>query len=137
MDLEKLSMAVEQKHRVRFDYHDPVFVLGTIAEEVTKEMMAAMGKIVSDAADQMATSNVLAETNARAKAETIVTEAAKWGAEQIRMAGADAASQILTELKAGLDEITVRRDEARMWSLWNIGAATVTVLAVMALVWKV
>jgi hypothetical protein len=52
------------------------------------------------------------------------------------MAGADAASQILTELRVGLDEITVRRDEARMWSLWSIGAAAVTVLAVMALVWQ-
>jgi hypothetical protein len=77
----------------------------------------------------MATANVLAETNARAKAETIVTAAAKWGAEQIRMAGVDAASQILAELRVGLDEIMVRRDETRMWALWSIGAATVTVLA--------
>jgi hypothetical protein len=140
LDSRQLAELVGQRTRSDIEASDPIFQAAAIVEQIVgdanKKMLDEVTKLVTGLADRVATANVLAETNARAKAETIITEAAKWGAEQIRMAGADATSQVLTELRVSLDEIAVKRDEARMWSLWSIGAAAVTVLAVMALVWK-
>lgn len=81
------------KYRLEIDPADPLLLVADIVGEMQKEALDRLGAVVKEAADQIATSAVLAENSARARSGTIITDAARWAAEQIRLAGDDAGQQ--------------------------------------------
>lgn len=134
MDDAQLAGLVGQKHRPGLDLVDPVFLVRSMFEAMQKEALEKLSKVVTDAADQIATSSVLAENNTRARGEATVTEAARWGAEHIRKAGIDAAKLVVGELEGAIAEAQAagRATRTGMWVSWAAAAVSV-VAAVVAL----
>jgi len=65
----------------------------------------------------------LAENTARARSQAIFTEGAKWGAEQIRMAGANAAKAVADQVETSMEQAYGAARFARLAALVSIGAA--------------
>jgi hypothetical protein len=74
---------VGQRTRSDIEAADPIFQAATIVEQIVgdanKKMLDRVTKLVTGLADQVATASVLAEANARAKVETIVTRGCEVG----------------------------------------------------------
>ena len=66
------------KYRLEIDPADPLLLVADIVGEMQKEALDRLGAVVKEAADQIATSAVLAENSARARSGTIITDAARW-----------------------------------------------------------
>jgi hypothetical protein len=110
MDTDNIIEFVQKKHghRYRLDADDPVFMAATIVEgvvgEAQKKTLGEISKLLSGFADQIATASVLAENMAKAKAETTVTAAAQWAAEQLKAAGVDAGKLAAGPVEAALEK---------------------------------
>ena len=138
MDAEKLAALIGKKHGSDIDPADPILLVGTMVEGLTKEALASLSKVVTDAAGQAATAAVLAENTARARSDRIVTDAAKYGSEQIRIAGEAASTRIVNEVKAALELVAAEKRESRSMMRTSMAAAAASLLAVMALIsWQV
>jgi len=131
MDIDKLVALVEQKHRIRLDPHDAVFLLATISEELQKETLERVGAVVTEAAEQIATTTVLAENSARGRCETIVTEAGRWAGEQIRLAGADSGKAAADVVREFLDRTEQAARQATI-AAWVSSSAAVAAFAALA-----
>ena len=134
MDAEKMAELVGQKHHVRLDQHDPMFMLVTVNEAMQKEAIASLTKIVTDASDQIATAAVLAENAAHARGERLLSAGAKMGSEQIQAAGDAATRRVVSEVKELLEQVEAVRHEAQVMVRVSWAAAAVSVLAVVTLI---
>jgi hypothetical protein len=85
---------IQEKHGITLDQADPILLLGTLAAELNQESRDEFARIAAELSDQVAAALVLADTTAKARSERLITEAAKWSAEQIRGAGAEVLEQI-------------------------------------------
>jgi len=134
MDIDKLVALVEQKHRIKLEPTDAVFLLATISDAIQKETLERVGAVVTEAAEQIATTTVLTENSARARCETVVTEAGRWAGEQIRTAGADAGKLAADVVREFLDrtEQAARRATIAAWI--SSSAALATAVAIAAFV---
>jgi hypothetical protein len=94
MDVTKMVEVIQERHGVTLDSGDSIFLLGTLAAELNKESREEFARIAAELSDQVAAALVLADTTAKARSERLITEAAKWSAEQIRGVGAEVIEQI-------------------------------------------
>jgi hypothetical protein len=94
MDVSKMVDVIQEKHGTTLDPADPVLLLGTLAAELNKESRDEFARIAAELSDQVAAALVLADTTAKARSERLITEAAKWSADQIRGAGAEIVEQV-------------------------------------------
>jgi hypothetical protein len=131
-----LAALIGQKHGVTLDASDPVFIIASIFEGQTKEAQAALSKIVAEAAEQMAATIVLSDNAARARAETIVTESARWAGEQIRLAGSDAAKQILHQTEDQAERVESAAQSVRLGVWITCGATAVSLCAMLFVLLK-
>lgn len=81
----------EPGNRFAIDPSDPMHAVVQAFEGVQKQAFKEMSVLVTKLSDEVAASSVLAEKAARAKAEQVISEAGVWAADQIRVAGAEAA----------------------------------------------
>jgi hypothetical protein len=132
MDVERMAKIVREKHGVTLHPDDSVFLLATIADELQREGWEELAKLAAGITDQVSAVLVLADTTARSRAERIVTEAARWSAEQIRTAAADAAQIVVAQTQDRIDQTKV---SARMATLAacasGIFAAVCSVLIIL------
>jgi hypothetical protein len=77
-DPDLLAALVGQKNAASLDPSDPAYVIAALFHTTVNDALAAMAKTVADAAQEIDKTIVLAENAARARSETIVTEAARW-----------------------------------------------------------
>ena len=89
---------IQEKHGVTLDQSDPVFLLATVAAELNKESREEFARMAAELSDQVSAALALADTTAKARSERLITEAAKWSAEQIRGAGAEVVAETQKEL---------------------------------------
>jgi hypothetical protein len=141
-ELNKLIASLSGRAGPVLDPDDPVFISIQLYREAIKEGVDAaatqLAKIVSDAADQIATASVLSENTAKRTAEAIISGAGQWGSDQIRQAGADVVTRLTAELKAGADEAKAARSEAKVWARFSMAAAAGSMVAAMAVIaWQV
>ena len=129
-----MAELVGQKHWTDLDSADPILLVRSIFEKSTADALAQLSKVVTDAAEQIATTTVLSENNARARGEKIVTEAARWGSEQIRMAGIDAAKIVAAQLD---DAIARSQRAARTATIaaWISSASAAACVAITIVLW--
>jgi hypothetical protein len=94
MEIERVANVIREKHGVALDPDDPILLLATVADELHKEGQEEFARIASELSDHVAAALVLAETTAKARSERLITESARWSADQIRGAGAELVEQI-------------------------------------------
>jgi hypothetical protein len=94
MDISKMVDVIQEKHGATLHPDDPVLLLGTLAAELNKESRDEFARIAAELSDQVAAALVLADTTAKARSERLITEAARWSADQIRGAGAEIVEQV-------------------------------------------
>jgi glycine/D-amino acid oxidase-like deaminating enzyme len=117
--------------KFRLDPADPILIVATIFEELQKKALTRLGAVVTDAAEQIATTTVLTENSARARSETIVNEAGRWAGEQIRTAGADAGKLAADVVREFLDR-TERAERRATIAAWISSSAAVAAVAAIA-----
>jgi hypothetical protein len=142
IDTKQLAELVGQKHGIQVESSDPIVLAASIVEQVVGDMhtkmLAEVTEMVKGLAAEVSTAIVLAENTAKARAESIVTDAGKWGSDQIRQAGADVAVRLAAELKAGTDETKTARREAKVWARFSMAAAAGSMVAAMVVIaWQV
>jgi hypothetical protein len=142
IDTKQLAELVGQKHGIQIESSDPIVLAASIVEQVVGDMHAKMladvTEVVKEMADGVSTAIVLSENTAKRTAENIITDAAKWGSDQIRQAGADVVTRLAAELKAGTDETKAARREAKVWARFSMAAAAGSMVAAMAVIaWQV
>jgi hypothetical protein len=94
MDVAKMVDVFQEKHGITLDPADPVLLLGTLAAELNRESRNEFARIAAQLSEQVTAALMLADTTAKARSERLITEAAKWSAEQIRGAGAEIVEQL-------------------------------------------
>ena len=135
IDTEKVLDAIEAKHHVRLDQHDPVLQIGTMVDAVQREALTALGAIVQEASAKIDAVVARSEIAARGQADAIITEAARWSAERIKAAGVETAKLISEHLETH----TARAEQAAQiaafagWLAAGSAAATCVVLA--SIIW--
>lgn len=137
MDVERLTELVGKRGAFEVDPSDPLLVVAKMFKANTADALAQLSKVVTDAADQIATTTVLSENNARARSEKIVTEGAKWAAEQIRMAGTDAAKTVVAQLQESIDQATDAVQSMRNWILIGCASTAVSVVAAAVVIFHI
>jgi hypothetical protein len=134
MDVNRMMEVIRQKHGTRLDQDDSVFLLGTIAEEVQREAMEEMRSMLAKAVDDIATTVMMAENSARTKGRELATEAVKFGADKIRVAGVDAANAVASKLDVAVNKIETAANMAIRAAWIGISGAVATIAAVILLV---
>jgi hypothetical protein len=136
-DIDRLIGAVSATPRFGLLPTDPVFQVVGIFEEMQKNALVQLSKVVTDASAQIAATSVLAEDAGRRLSEKIVTQATDRAAENIRLAGLDATQA----MAAKLDEVVGRYEKAAskaVVSAWISGACAASAVgALVAILLKV
>ena len=138
MEDKDLIALIGKKNGASLDKADPILISAMIFEALAKEMATKLAKIVADAAAEIATTSTLAENTVRVRGSAIVTNAAKWGAEQIRAAG-DVATRSVVSAASGIIE-RAQSIEAEIRSMWRLRIifAAISFLSVLGLIsWQV
>ena len=138
MEDKDLIALIGKKNSANLDKADLILINATIFEALAKEMATKLAKIVADAAAEIATTSTLAENTVRVRGSAIVTNAAKWGAEQIQAAG-DAATRSVVSAASGIIE-RAQSIEAETRSIWRLRIifAAISFLSVLGLIsWQV
>jgi hypothetical protein len=135
-DPDLLAALVGQKNAASLDPSDPAYVIAALFHTTVNDALAAMAKTVADAAQEIDKTIVLAENAARARSETIVTEAARWSSEQIRTAGAEAAKLILQQAEDQVERVQSAAQTVR-WGVWiACGASAASLCAMLVVLFK-
>lgn len=122
MDADKIIAALSTKNRVLLDPEDPLFLLVTLFREVQKETLGQLAKVVADATERSVVASTAAEAAARAKAESIVSQAGEWAGLKIREAG----DLVLARIQA---EVQTANDTGRAAARWASRAAWIAAVS--------
>jgi hypothetical protein len=99
MDQAAVIPLIQKKHGFRVSPDDPIWLLGTVAENVQKEALAELKTMLTEQLDQITAANIQIETTAKAKAEKIITHAAAWAEKRIKDAGEAATAAMIAAIE--------------------------------------
>jgi hypothetical protein len=131
MDQVKLA----KRPAVRLDLEDPIWAVKALAEDVNKETITQIQKMLTEQLDQISAANVQAENAAKARGEALISQGSEWAAKKIREAGEAAAARFNTEVeKAQADaKKDLVRAAAAVWIA--AGMAGAAALGAFAVLW--
>src|ERR1700712_1505140 len=139
MDAERLLQLVGKKHDVDISLKDPMLVSATIFEALQNEALDNLGRMITKATEDIATTIVMAENSAHAKEEVLVTQAVRFGVDKIHLAGVDAATAVSRRVEKALarSEAAARAATQAAWvSGVSAGATLVAVIVLLVLIFR-
>jgi transcriptional activator TraM len=135
MDQAKIIPLISKKHGVRVGADDPIWLMGTAVEEVNKETVAEIRKMLTDQLDQISAANLQAENAAKARGEKLITEGTEWATKKIREAGEAAAARVNTEVEKALADAKKGLNRAVALAWICAGSAVAASASAIVLLW--
>lgn len=112
IDVKTLIGIVAKRHNVLLKADDPVFVLCTVLEEVSKNHLAILTAHVAQAQDAITATSIEQREASREIAERIVNEGGGFIAGRVMKAGQDMAPTITEAVVAGLAPVLAEARDA-------------------------
>jgi hypothetical protein len=135
MDQAKIVPMIQKRHGFRVSPDDPIWSLGAVAEDLNKETITQIQKMLTEQLDQISASNVQAENAAKARGEKLINEGTAWAAQKIREAGDAAAAKFNSEVEKALADAKKQMDRAIMAIWMAAAAAACAAIGTVAVLW--
>ena len=109
---------------------DPANLILQAVDEIQKQSLRDLGALVARLSEDIAATAVASEASARAKADSLVTQAGEWAALHIRQAGDELAVRIHVECSLLDESVRDLRQTARTLAA-VLSAASLSVILIM------
>jgi hypothetical protein len=129
------QVMLARKPAVRVDLEDPIWAVKALAEDVNKETITQIQKMLTEQLDQISAANVQSEAAAKARGEKLITEGTEWACKKIREAGDAAAAQIVTEVQKELADAKKGLNRAVALAWICAGGAVAASTSAIVLLW--
>jgi hypothetical protein len=137
MNIEKEIERSTVKDRGSIDPDDPVFQIVEIFKTQQAEAMEGLGRMIAKAAEDIATTIVMADNTARTKEQVLITKVARLGADKIQSAGIEAANTVSARFDKAVAKVETAANMAMKAAWISAAGAVTTVLAVIILVFLI
>jgi hypothetical protein len=137
LSVQELIGEVAKRHNVLLGPHDPILVTLTLNELIVAGYVDRINVALADTLDQLSGAQAQHIEAAREIASGIITRAADYGADQIRIAVDELAAGLRASLAvdvAAAQEAASQAKQARIGAIWALVAAFALVALAMGLI---